>query len=285
MATLNLQVSQSSDDTARHKSSDYWNTAHIAVTAGYYSSTYKGMGGAMRFQNVTIPPGSTITSAYLTLRAYDTLNNTVVNSYLKGQNNSNPATFSTQADFDARTWLSTVVNWDSIPAWTNNTDYQSPDISSIIQAIINLSGWASGNALVLAWEDWELRSTQANNTYRDAYSYDGSSTYAPKLHIEYTTVTAKTSSDTGSGAEALSLRELGVVEIGSGAEANLAAAVLLAGDLGIGSDIGGLLQDLFSQDEGGGYDSIKLLSSKAGHDLRLQNYQGQVSITHKEVKL
>ncbi|MHB8104663.1 MAG: hypothetical protein ACYDG5_03895 [Dehalococcoidales bacterium] len=285
MAMLDLQISQSSDDASRHKTADYWNTTHTIAGAGYAASSYKGCGFAMRFQNATIPVGAVITSAYLTLRACATFTNTTVNTYLKGQNNSNPATFSTMVDFDARTWLSTVVNWDGIPVWTSGTDYQSPDISGLIQAIVNLPGWSSGNSLVLIWEDWELRSTQSDNTLRECYPYDGSATYAPKLHIEYSAATAKASSDTGTGTEATTSRELGAAETGSGAETKLVEAVILANDAGSGSEMGGLLKSLFGSDEGSGSDRVKILTGKAGSDLRLHNQRGQVSITHKEVNL
>jgi hypothetical protein len=183
---LDLQVSQATDDCRRIKSGDYWNTAGVEGALGYAASSYKGCGMAFRFLNVAIPVGATITSAYLSFKASASKSLTVVNSKIRGQNSSNPITFSTQADFDARTWLATIAYWDAIAAWTANQWYNSPDIAAIIQAIINLSGWASGNALVLLWEDWDLRSTQVDNTTRTNWLYEQSSSEAPKLHIEYT---------------------------------------------------------------------------------------------------
>jgi hypothetical protein len=109
--------------------------------------------------------------------------------------------------------------------------------------------------------------------------------YKPKLVVTYTLPQAKTSSDSGNGAEAVSLRELGTVETGSGAEANLAAAAMLASDGGNGSETGGLLKSLFGSDAGDGMDGVKILTGKAGYDLRLKTHGGQVSITHKEVNL
>lgn len=97
--------------------------------------------------------------------------------------------------------------------------------------------------------------------------------------------TPKTSSDSGSGTDATSLRELGTVETGSGTEAKLVAAAMLAGDGGNGSEMGGLLKSLYGSDIGSGLDKVKILTGKVGYDLRLHNQPDQVSITHKEVNL
>jgi hypothetical protein len=60
---------------------------------------------------------------------------------------------------------------------------------------------------------------------------------------------------------------------------------VLSADAGSGLEIAGLLKNISSQDGGGGADTVKVLTGKAGHDLRLHSHQGQVSITHKEVNL
>lgn len=257
----------------------------MGMYTGYQTASYKYNGCAMRFQNVTIPADAVIDSAYITLRAMANRSGMVVNSRIRGQNSSNPAAFSTQADFDARTWLGTTVNWDNIEAWTAGNDYNSPDISTIIQTIIGLSGWVSGNSLVLCWDDFDGRSTAVTNTARQGTSYDGNSAYAPKLVITYTAEEPKTSSDNGSGVESLAFRELGINEIGTGIEQSQTTAVVFSDDAGSGLEIGGLLKSLFGQDEGSGIDSIKILTGKAGHDLRLHSQRGQVGIPHKEVRL
>jgi hypothetical protein len=287
MATLNLQVASSVDDCFVYWNGSSWAliTNNAYQDAGYaYSSTHK-MGGGMRFQNVTIPGGATITAAYLTLRAAGNRANTAVNSRIKGEDVDDAAAFSNYSDYSGRARTAASMDWDNIPAWTAETEYNSPDIKTIIQAIINRPGWASGNDLVIFWDDHDDRSTHANQTERYAYSYDGSATKAPKLAITYTTGEEKTSGDNGLGAEAISLRETNTVETGNGIEQSLAVAALLANDGGIGSETGGLLKDLFGQDVGGGYDKIKVLTNKAGYDLRLHSHRGRVGIPHKEVRL
>ena len=279
MATLNLQVGASTDDALSRYTTD-WLPTEVVIGCGNYNSTFNNWRSGTRFQNVTIQQGAIITDAYLTFRAYANESAATVNTNILAEDTDNAATFSTLADYNSRTRTSPVA-WNNIGGWVAGNDYNSPSIVSLIQTVINRAGWSSGNALVIFWEN----NGSSSGAYRRPHSYDGSATYAPKLVITYTTGEVKTSGDSGSGAEAVSLRELGIAEEGNGIEQSLTAAVMLSGDGGSGLEMGGLLKGLFSQDEGSGADSIKILTNKAGCDLRLGNYQGRVSIPHKEVRL
>jgi hypothetical protein len=61
--------------------------------------------------------------------------------------------------------------------------------------------------------------------------------------------------------------------------------VLISGDAGSGADFGGLLQDLYDQDNGSSLEEIQSLTRKGGADMRLRGYQGQVGIPDKEVSI
>jgi hypothetical protein len=140
----------------------------------------------MRFTNITLPKGSTINSACITLTADGDQSVATVNSKVRGEDVDNAAQFSDETDYWARPRTSAEVNWDNIPAWTAETEYDSLDIKTVIQEIIDRDGWSSGNALVIFWDDHDDRSSHVSDCRRIGYSYDGSSTKAPKLHIEYT---------------------------------------------------------------------------------------------------
>jgi hypothetical protein len=77
--------------------------------------------------------------------------------------------------------------------------------------------------------------------------------------IDYTPVTEKTSSETGSGSEAVGSRLLEVVEEGEGAE-NLLARLLAGIESAAGLDAGGLL--FTSSDLGSGLDAILALEAR-----------------------
>ena len=162
-----------------------WNTAANHTQVGYYSDTLYKLGGGMRFLDITIPHGALITAAYLTITCSANQAGVVVRSKLRGEDVDNAATFTTKEDFQARDRTTAEVAWDEIPGWTLNTEYQSPDIMSVIQEIIDRPGWSSGNALVLFWDDFDDRSDHGGDKRRHSYSHDNDPAKTPLLHIEY----------------------------------------------------------------------------------------------------
>ena len=179
-ATFSARVGASADDC--HAERTPATVFSITLATNYIGTTGDPdvEHAGVRYTNVTIPYQATITSAILTLRADATQSGTVVNVTIKSDSATNPATFSTASDWNARVRSSASVAWNSIPSWTSGTDYDSPDISTVIQGIVNRTGWASGNALVLFIEN------ASSTNFRQFESWDGSSTLAPLLTVVYT---------------------------------------------------------------------------------------------------
>jgi len=188
MAELDRQVGASADDARGYWTGAAWTFAadNIHQNAGYYTASVYKIGGGMRFTNITIPKGYIIINAYITLTCRNSRSGTVVRTKIRGEDADNPSAFSDYSDYSGRPRTSAEVNWDNIPAWTADTEYDSPDIKTVIQEIIGRAGWSSGNALVIFWDDHDDRSDHNAEAFRDGQSYDGSSSKAPKLHIEYT---------------------------------------------------------------------------------------------------
>jgi hypothetical protein len=91
--------------------------------------------------------------------------------------------------------------------------------------------------------------------------------------------------EAGSGIESLHSRSLAVPDGGSGVE-EVTGRALLAGDTGQGAEFAhilGLWEVLFSGDAGRGFDSLKALTARAGHDMKIQPGYGRVGLPHKEV--
>lgn len=186
MATLNLQVAASTDDAWYGQEEPRWELTLNRGYAGSQGAAYDRNGFGMRFQNVTIPKGATITTAYLTFKANTYLSADTCKTRISAEAVNDAPTFADDAAaFDARAANHTTaqVDWDAIGPWTAETNYNSPEIKTVIQEIVNRAGWASGNGLVIFWDDFDERSTV--EAFRGAWSYDHGSD-APKLHIEYT---------------------------------------------------------------------------------------------------
>jgi len=140
---------------------------------------------AMRFVDIPIPQSGTVFSAYIEFEVDETKGGTsAVNVIIDGQLTADAEPFvNTPFNVSNRpSWTTAVVKW-SVPNWTaENEKFQTPDISAIIQEIVNQADWASGNAIVLTIQDDPCNPSLG---VRCAESYDGEAAAAPLLHIEY----------------------------------------------------------------------------------------------------
>ncbi|MHC4189565.1 MAG: fibronectin type III domain-containing protein [Planctomycetota bacterium] len=112
----------------------------------------------LRYTDVAIPKGAAITEAWVRFQVDETKGGTdPVNLIIEGELSANAAAFTSDAfTVTSRARTTAQVQW-SVPNWTANgeqgPDQTTPDITSIIEEIINQDGWAAGNALVLIISD------------------------------------------------------------------------------------------------------------------------------------
>ncbi|MEI8061195.1 MAG: hypothetical protein WCG99_02785 [Candidatus Berkelbacteria bacterium] len=182
-------VGASLDDVRRCYSNDLFQTNDWMVI-GDSGVGYDKENSGMRFQTVPIAQNANIYNATLSLYGYPNAQGADANVKVKvrAQAADNPGAFSTQADWDTRfpgALTTAAVAWDGFPAWSASVAYPSPNISSVIQELVNRAGWASNNSMVLFVDDYDNRSSVGSR--RVAYSYDNSATYAPILNISYYT--------------------------------------------------------------------------------------------------
>jgi len=195
--SLTVRVDSVNDNCRVYYNGSAWVLSTTELTsAGYYDSIHQRMGSGFRFNNVTVPPRMSITQAYLIFTAYNAVNTGItVNTVIRGELSVSPVAFTTYANFVGRSRTSQVVYWQSIPAWTSGSSYSSPNLSSIVQAIVDQPNWQYSNSLVLFWDDTANQSTNVPNASRHAYSYSFSSTMAVSLYIVYDSVSTYTLSD------------------------------------------------------------------------------------------
>lgn len=147
-----------------------YNSAGLNIRMGYRSGTDWGdIYVAFRFQNIYIPQGSTITSATFTYEAYDTDASTDnVKVWAEAADNSAALVFTSgnSNSPQGKTAGSQSVAW-TLPNQTTGTQYTSPDISTVIQEVINRGGWSGGNALTIL-----IRNNGATENH-NADGYDG----------------------------------------------------------------------------------------------------------------
>jgi len=185
--TVERLVRASVDDISVHWSGAAW-VANYTVDywiVGYFSATYQKMGGAGRFLNIYVPKDASITHAYLKLLCRTNDNAVEVKTRLYGEKTASPAVFSDYANYAARTRTDAVVDFDDIETWVVGTLYSSPDIKSIIEEIVALPDWASGNSLVIFWDDHDDRTAHIDDKVRRGRSWDNVARNPPMLYIEW----------------------------------------------------------------------------------------------------
>lgn len=169
------KISSGEDDVEEFADGTITRTSY-ALEMPYYSSVAGNQIIGLRFNNVTIPAGATITGAYIKFFA-NNQNYKTTNLTITGENSANsPAfTFAPQ-NVSGRSRTSSSVSWTP-SAWTNaGALQQTPALTAVIQQIVNISGWASGNSLSLII---------SGSGKRTAFSFEGDAAKAAELVIEY----------------------------------------------------------------------------------------------------
>ncbi|RUM64974.1 MAG: hypothetical protein DSZ05_06795, partial [Sulfurospirillum sp.] len=135
----------------------------------------------IRFQGLVIPQGATITNAYIQF-GVDEVSTVATNLQITAEDNVNAPAFTKTPYYlsDLQT-LDNSIQWNP-PAWNQvgvqGINQQTSDIKSLVQSIVNKTGWKSGNAMAFLI---------SGTGKRVAESYDGDPSLSPILHVEYTT--------------------------------------------------------------------------------------------------
>ena len=176
--SLERRVSQGTDDAEECLVNTlmYIDSSDLELTSGT-SSCASAQSIGIRFQNITIPQGATVINAYLEFTV-DEIDTESTNLVFHGENTDNSSTFvSAYYNITNRPKTSSYVSWDNVPSWTTvGATHQTPDLTSIIQEIINRPSWQSGNALAII---------VSGTGQRTAEAYEGSPSQASLLHIDY----------------------------------------------------------------------------------------------------
>jgi len=183
-ATVEIRVAAGEDDSEEDVA-----TGAIDLTSSDLEITEEGEPAlnqlvGLRFNNVDIPQGAAITSAYVQFQVDEVDvpgDNRPGTKFLRGEAVDNAAAFSDAAfDISSRPTTSAEASWDW-PEWLTvdeeGPDQQTSDIAAVIQEIVDRPGWSPGNSLAL------IITGSGENT---AEAFEGEADAAPLLHVEFT---------------------------------------------------------------------------------------------------
>jgi len=195
VATITVVIGATNDDqSCAFLGSDYDPGGGYLNVGLYRSGVTSKKTIALRFINITIPAGSTITAAKVQMTGQSssgTQSIGTVKAYIRAENVDSAAALPTvEATFKSRftdgPLTTAVVDWNPLPTVVADTWYDTPDFSAVIQEIVSRGGWASGNNILVWIDDYDNRSTTNVGSERIFNSYAMASTRRPKIVISYT---------------------------------------------------------------------------------------------------
>ncbi|WP_082795632.1 Ig-like domain-containing protein [Flammeovirga sp. SJP92] len=174
--TINVRISSGDDDVEESSGGTmYTNSSDIELV---YDGSNQTVG--LRFQDLAIPQGATINTAYIQFTTDETGGSSGTLT-IRAEDVSNSSAFSTSSyNVSGRSKTSASVNW-SPSSWSSvgqsSTSQRTPNLKTLIQEVVDRSGWSSGNNMTFI----------INGTgERTAEAYEGSSSSAALLTVSYT---------------------------------------------------------------------------------------------------
>lgn len=133
-----------------------------------------------------VPKLATINAAKITFNAHANFAGTV-NATIYGNDIDDAVAPTNLTEAGNLVNTTASVAWTDIAEWTVGNNYDSVDISTIVQEIVNRSGWASGQAMQFMIFD----NASADNAGRGYHNYKEGLDYCPILTITYTYIIAE----------------------------------------------------------------------------------------------
>jgi|GEM_PF-919142 len=136
-----------------------------------------------RFADVSIPKNAEIINAYIQFTVDEpNKSQDPFNVDIQAEAVSNSEAFKSEKyNISSRSRSETAIKWKDIPKWTREqvagVEQRTPDLSALVQEIVNMEGWNEGNAISFILSGKGTRSAE---------SYEGGgSKEAPSLHVIY----------------------------------------------------------------------------------------------------
>lgn len=178
ISDLGLQLRATTDRTYNYYVGDHASAPTLTIT--YTAPAPASRSTGLRFQNVGVPRGATITSARIDFVPAGS-NDEPVTFDVSAENTGSANSFTAGENFTARASRTVKKAWTP-DAWrTENppTYVEGPTVLDQVQTVVNNSAWCGNNPMAFFFEP------TAGSGNRTTYSQDGSSTLKPVLRITY----------------------------------------------------------------------------------------------------
>jgi hypothetical protein len=172
---LDIPIRTGADDAEENNSSGAVSLGSSDLELTTDGTTVQTVG--LRFTNVTVPRGATITNAYVQF-SVDEVSTAATSLNVAAQDADTAAAFTTATrNISSRPRTAAIAwtpaSWPTVGA--RGPDQRTPNLAAPLTAVVQRTAWTSGNALALIVTGTGRRTADA---FED--------TPAPTLHLEYT---------------------------------------------------------------------------------------------------
>ena len=176
-SAIDIPITSGSDDVEQKLSNGSMSMSSTDIELGDDTASNGLQTVGLRFNNVSIPPSATITSAFIRFTVDETGSDaTSVQFFAEDADSAAPFT-SSNNNLTNRTTTSASVSWNNIPTWAEvNFVHDSPDLSTLVQEVIDRPGWVVNNSMAFVIPGSGRRTAEA---------YDGEPQSAAVLHVEF----------------------------------------------------------------------------------------------------
>lgn len=154
----------------------------IVIEYNSSSTVSETKSAALRFQEIGIPKGATIESARIDFApAAGNLPGDTLTLDVKAELVGDASIIEAGSDVMGRTPKTTAISW-TVPEWAAEAppiEVQGPDVTSLVQQVVNTSGWCGNNSMAFFFEP------ESGNSVRTAFSLEGGIGLQPTLTVNY----------------------------------------------------------------------------------------------------
>lgn len=175
---LALQFRSTTNSDYIYYVGDALNAPKLTITYSTTTDTSRATG--LRFQNVAIPSGATITSARIDFVPASSDDRTVVFD-VSAEDTSDAAEFTPSNDFVNRA-KTAPIDWKP-EEWRTaspQVHVEGPTVTSLVQTIVNRNGWCGNNSMAFIFNP------KSGTGSRTAFSVDAGLDLQPVLNVSYT---------------------------------------------------------------------------------------------------
>lgn len=182
LADSSYKVVASADDAEEETSSGNTYIGSPVLELGEKDTGAQSVG--VRFQQLAIPQGATVNSARLEFTAALNATGTADLTIQGHASDSSPAFAEGAGTRNVSSRAKAIASKSWTPAALLTGEVYKPDVTAVVQAIVNRSGWSSGNAMAFMI---------SGTGQRKVHAFDGNSALAPRLIVTYDAPSTSTS--------------------------------------------------------------------------------------------